>query len=470
MDIACRSETICAIATPIGIGGIGIIKISGPDALTLLQKIFRPARASLFPPPSHKLIYGWIVDPRTQSLIDEVLASYMAGPRSYTGEDVVEINCHSGYVVLQRILELVLAHGARLALPGEFTLRAFLHGRLDLSQAEAVIDVIHARSEKALEAAGKQLRKGFGEQVSRWREELLELEAWLEASLDFSDDVEDSELEDVSELEAMAEELERHILPALHRLVQRYEEARLLREGLSLVLVGKPNVGKSSLLNALVGQERAIVTPIAGTTRDVIEDGFLVAGLWIRVLDTAGIREKPDMIESLGIERTLRCVEEADLVLWIVDQSRSLDEDDDRIEEKTRHKKRLVILNKRDCPMKTSAEDLKARYSLENAIIHLCAHDPGDVERLKRFLERDVLQEVLLGAESTFAVNARQKECLERAVMALDRAVEAARAQGLPELVAEDVRVARSALEEILGLHVDDAVLERIFSRFCIGK
>ncbi|ROR03549.1 tRNA uridine-5-carboxymethylaminomethyl(34) synthesis GTPase MnmE [Desulfosoma caldarium] len=467
MDIACRSETICAIATPIGIGGIGIIKISGPDALTLLQKIFRPAHASFVLPPSHKLIYGWIVDPETQSPIDEVLASYMAGPRSYTGEDVVEINCHSGYVVLQRILELVLSHGARLARPGEFTLRAFLHGRLDLSQAEAVIDVIHARSEKALEAAGKQLRRGFGQQVSRWRNELLELEARLEASLDFSEDM---ELEGASELEAVAEQLERDILPALRRLAESYEEARVLREGLSLVLVGKPNVGKSSLLNALVGQERAIVTPVAGTTRDVIEDGFLVAGLWVRVLDTAGIREKPDMIESLGIERTLRCVDEADLVLWIVDQSRYLDADDDRIQEKTRHKKRLVILNKRDCPMETSVDDLKARYGLENAIIHLCAHDPGDIERLKRFLERDVLQEVVLGAESTFAVNVRQKECLERAVLALDRAVEVARAQGFPELVAEEVRAARSAVEEILGLHVDDAVLERIFSRFCIGK
>ncbi|MGQ9670077.1 MAG: tRNA uridine-5-carboxymethylaminomethyl(34) synthesis GTPase MnmE [Desulfosoma sp.] len=467
MDNACRSETICAIATPIGIGGIGIIKISGPDALILLQKIFRPARATSIPPPSHKLIYGWIVDPKTGNLIDEVLASYMARPRSYTGEDVVEINCHSGYAVLRRILDLVLAHGARLARPGEFTLRAFWHGRLDLSQAEAVLDVIHARSDKALEAAGKQLRKGFGEQVLRWREDVLELEAQLEAFMDFSEDL---EAEDASALEAVAHHVERNVLPALRRIVDRYEQARVLREGLSMVLVGKPNVGKSSLLNALVGQERAIVTPIAGTTRDVIEDGFLVGGVWVRVLDTAGIREKPDMIESLGIERTLRSVEEADVVVWIVDQSRPLDADDDRIEEKTRHKRRLVVLNKRDCPMETDAEDLRARYGLRDAIVPLCAHDPDDIERWKRFLETEVLEDIFLGLEPAFAVNARHKECLERAVTALERAVQAARTQGLPELVSEDVRAARAALEEILGLHVDDAVLDRIFARFCIGK
>lgn len=467
MDIVCRSETICAIATPIGIGGIGILKISGPDALPLLLKIFRPARPSSLPPISHKLIYGWIVDPDSGTIIDEVLASYMAGPRSYTGEDVVEINCHSGYAVLNRMLSLVLAQGARMARPGEFTLRAFYNGRVDLSQAEAVVDLIHARSEKALEAAGRQLRKGFGERIGRWREQLLDIEARLEALMDFPEDL---DAEDEGELEGLAEELERRFVPAVQSIVDHYEESRMLREGLSMVLVGKPNVGKSSLLNALVGQERAIVTPIAGTTRDVIEDGFLVGGIWIRVLDTAGIREKPDVIESLGIERTLRSVEEADLVLWIVDQSRVLDADDDRIAERTQRKRRLVVLNKSDCPSVTTSEALRARYGIHDPIVPLCAHRPEDIQRLKAYLENNVLRGVILGAESTFAVNMRQKECLERALEALGRAVKAARTQGLPELVAEDIRTARQAMEEILGVHVDDAVLERIFSRFCIGK
>jgi tRNA modification GTPase len=468
MDIACRSETICAIATPIGIGGIGIIKISGPDALIILQKIFAPSRSSPFPPPSHKLTYGWIVDPAAGTAVDEVLASYMAGPRSYTGEDVVEINCHSGYAVLNRILTLVLSQGARLARPGEFTLRAFLNGRLDLSQAEAVVDVIHARSEKALEAAGRQLRKGLGEAVSRWREELLDVEARLEAQMDFPDDM-DAE-SDVSPVEDLAMRVERHMLPAVRTILDHYDESRVLREGLSVVLVGKPNVGKSSLLNALVGQDRAIVTPIAGTTRDVIEDGFLVGGLWVRVLDTAGIREEPDVIESLGIERTLRSVDEADLVLWVVDQSRPLDGDDDRIEERTRPKRRLVVLNKSDCPAVTTAQAISARYALSEPIFPLCAHDPQDVQRLKAFLEDRFLREMILGAESTFAVNVRQKECLERAAEALVAALDVARTQGLPELVSEEIRTARLALEEILGLHVDEAVLDRIFSRFCIGK
>uniref|UniRef100_A0A832A348 tRNA modification GTPase MnmE n=1 Tax=Desulfacinum infernum TaxID=35837 RepID=A0A832A348_9BACT len=468
MDIACRSETICAIATPIGIGGIGIIKISGPDALTILQKIFTPSRSSPFPPPSHKLIYGWIVDPAAGTAVDEVLASYMAGPRSYTGEDVVEINCHSGYAVLNRILTLVLAQGARLARPGEFTLRAFLNGRLDLSQAEAVVDVIHARSEKALEAAGRQLRKGLGEAVLRWREALLDMEARLEAQMDFPDEMEAEP--DLFPMEDLAVRMERQVLPAVRTILDHYDESRVLREGLSMVLVGKPNVGKSSLLNALVGQDRAIVTPIAGTTRDVIEDGFLVGGLWVRVLDTAGIREEPDVIESLGIERTLRSVDEADLVLWVVDQSRPLDGDDDRIEERTRAKRRLVVLNKSDCPAVTTPHALSARYALSEPIFPLCAHDPKDVQRLKAYLEEHFLREMILGAESTFAVNVRQKECLERAVEALQAAVDVARTQGLPELVCEEIRTARLALEEILGLHVDEAVLERIFSRFCIGK
>lgn len=468
MDIACRSETICAIATPIGIGGIGIIKISGPDALTILKEIFTASSSSPFPPPSHKLTYGWIVDPASGTPVDEVLASYMAGPRSYTGEDVVEINCHSGYAVLNRILMLVLARGARLARPGEFTLRAFLNGRLDLSQAEAVVDVIHARSEKALEAAGRQLRKGLGEAVSRWREELLDMEARLEALMDFPDEM-DSEAEP-SELKELASRLEECVLPTIRTIVDLYDDARVLREGLSMVLVGKPNVGKSSLLNALVGQDRAIVTPIAGTTRDVIEDGFLVGGLWVRVLDTAGIREKPDVIESLGIERTLRSVDEADLVLWIVDQSRLLDGDDDRIEEKTRAKRRIVVLNKSDCPAVTTPQALSARYALLDPVIPLCAHDPRDIQRLKAFLEEAVLREMILGAESTFAVNVRQKECLERAAEALSAAVDVARTQGLPELISEEIRIARLAMEEILGVRVDDAVLERIFSRFCIGK
>lgn len=468
MDIACRSETICAIATPIGIGGIGIIKISGPDALTILQRLFAPSRSSPVPAPSHKLTYGWIVDPASGTAVDEVLASYMAGPRSYTGEDVVEINCHSGYVVLNRILALVLAQGARPARPGEFTLRAFLNGRLDLSQAEAVADVIHARSEKALEAAGRQLRKGLGEAVARWREDLLDMEARLEALMDFPEEM-DAEA-DLSLLEDLALRVERHVLPAVRSILEHYEESRVLREGLSMVLVGKPNVGKSSLLNALVGQDRAIVTPIAGTTRDVIEDGFLVGGLWVRVLDTAGIREEPDVIESLGIERTLRSVDQADLVLWIVDQSRPRDGDDDRIEERTRHKRRMVILNKRDCPVVTTAEDLSARYALSEPIFPLCAHDPQDVQGLKTFLEERFLREMILGAESTFAVNVRQKECLERAAQALGAAVEVARTLGLPELVSEEIRTARLAMEEILGIHVDEAVLDRIFSRFCIGK
>ncbi|MBC7358264.1 MAG: tRNA uridine-5-carboxymethylaminomethyl(34) synthesis GTPase MnmE [Desulfacinum sp.] len=468
MDIACRRDTICAIATPIGIGGIGILKISGADALRILRSLFvkpngeRPAAFE-----SHRLVYGWIRDPETADPVDEVLVSYMAGPHSYTGEDVVEINCHSGYAVLNRMLEMVLRQGARLAEPGEFTQRAFLSGRMDLSQAEAVADLIHSRSEKALSQATRHLRGDFGREVNRWRELLMDLEAQVEAHLDFADDLSD---EGEPELEALLDRVRARVIPALERIVSRYEEGRVLREGLSVVLVGKPNVGKSSLLNALVGRDRAIVTPVEGTTRDVVEDSFWVAGIQVRVLDTAGIREKPDAIESMGIERTLRSVDEADLVLWILDHSRPLTEDDDRIHRRIAGKRMLVILNKTDRPGPTGVETARSRYGLQGDILEMCALKAEDAERLKEILERRVLKEILLSAESTFAVNRRQRDCLARALEALERACALPHPESAPELVSEELRAARRELDALLGLEADEALLDRIFSRFCIGK
>ncbi|SMC23568.1 tRNA modification GTPase trmE [Desulfacinum hydrothermale DSM 13146] len=468
MDIACRRDTICAIATPIGIGGIGILKISGADALRILRTLFvtrtgKP-RSSF---PSHRLCHGWIRDPKTLEPVDEVLASYMAAPRTYTGEDVVEINCHSGYAVLNRMLEIVVSQGARVAEPGEFTQRAFLSGRLDLSQAEAVADIIHSRSQEALKQAGRHLRGDFGREVSRWREHLMELEAQVEAHLDFAEDL--SEEGDPA-LAGLLSRVETQVIPALERIVSHYEEGRVLREGLSMVLVGKPNVGKSSLLNALVGRDRAIVTAMEGTTRDVVEDSFWVAGVEVRVLDTAGIRQKPDAIESMGIERTLRSVDEADLVLWILDHSRPLTEDDDRIHERISGKRVLVVLNKMDRCGPTTAQAARTRYGLEGDVVELCALRPEDAQRLKKILQDRVLKEALLSAESTFAVNRRQRDCLARALEALQRACALPDPEAWPELVSEELRAARKELDAILGLEADEELLDRIFSRFCIGK
>jgi tRNA modification GTPase len=324
MDFTSTEDTICAIATPVGEGGIGIIKISGPAALPIALKLFKPTHP-VSTLKSHRLYHGRIIDPASGFGIDEVLVSYMKAPRTYTCEDVVEINCHSGFAVLNRMLELVIDAGARLAQPGEFTRRSFLNGRIDLSQAEAVIELIHARSSQSLMIANRQLRGSLRRQVTSWRETALTLQSRIEATIDFSEDLD----EEPDELQGLLITLEEELIAPIEQMLSGYEDGRILREGLTLVLIGKPNVGKSSLLNGLLGKDRAIVTPIPGTTRDVIEDSFILSGVTVRILDTAGIRNEPDEIESIGIGRTLRSIEDADAVLWLIDRSRPLSDEEE---------------------------------------------------------------------------------------------------------------------------------------------
>jgi tRNA modification GTPase len=469
MDFKLLQDTICAIATPIGEAGIGIVRISGPEALDLARSIFQP-RAPEAVLKSHTLHYGWIKNPATGEIVDEVLLAFMAAPRTYTREDVVEIDCHSGYAVLNRILELVLASGARLAEPGEFTRRAFLNGRIDLSQAEAVIEIIRSRSEQSLLLANRHLRGDFRQRIEGWRESILEIQTWIEAFIDFADDLPEEAEEEAPAYEALCGSLREKVLDPVRRVLDTYAEGRVLREGLTLVLAGKPNVGKSSLLNALLGKDRAIVTPAPGTTRDVIEDSFLLSGFLVRILDTAGIRQEPDEIESHGVERAMRSLAEADVVLWLIDQSRPLTSEDNAVFQAVAGSRYIVILNKNDLPAAAPVEKVQTRFGSSAPILKLSAKNPSDIERLKTFLSESYLMRPLERCRSDTVPNLRQKECLERALEALLRAEDLLEAGAYAELVSLELQTARKRLDAILGWQTGDELLDRIFSDFCIGK
>jgi tRNA modification GTPase len=469
MDLKLLQDTICAIATPIGEAGIGLIRLSGPEALNIANKIFRPKR-STGGLSSHTLHYGWIKDPVSGELLDEVLLSFMAAPRTYTREDVIEINCHSGYAVLNRILELVLSNGARLAQPGEFTRRAFLNGRIDLSQAEAVIEIIRSRSEQAILLANRHLRGEFRELIEKWRETLLQAQTRLEAFIDFSEDLEEETEQEAPAYESLLEEVIQGVTRPLTATLNKYEEGRVLRDGLTLVLVGKPNVGKSSMLNALLGKDRAIVTAAPGTTRDVIEDTFLLNGVQIRILDTAGIRNQPDAIESCGIEMTIRSVSEADVVLWLIDHSRPLTGEDQKVYEAIGESRCIVLLNKSDLPSAFPIEGVRQRFPGHGPVLSLSVKNPSDIERLKTYLAESFIRRPIESCRSEIVPNLRQKECLEKAMSALLRAEELLRSNGYPELVSLELAGARGQLEAVLGWENDGELLDRIFLQFCVGK
>jgi len=468
MDFRQLQDTICAIATPIGEAGIGLIRLSGPEALRIASKIFRPKDGGKGL-KSHTLRYGWIEDPVSGEQLDEVLLSFMAAPRTYTREDIIEINCHSGYAVLHRMLELVIETGARLAQPGEFTRRAFLNGRIDLSQAEAVIEIIRSRSEQGILVANRHLRGEFREIVEKWREALLHAQSHVEAFIDFSEDLEEETEQEAAVYGALLEELDEVTRP-LRGALNRYEEGRVLREGLTLVLVGKPNVGKSSMLNALLGRERAIVTAAPGTTRDVIEDTFLLKGVQIRILDTAGIRNQPDEIESCGIEMTMRSVGQADVALWLLDSSSPVTGEDQKVNEALDGSRCIILLNKNDLPPTFSVEFVRQRFPGRGPVLSLSVKNPADIDRLKTHLAQSFIMRPLENCRSEIVPNLRQKECLVKARDALLRAEELLRSNGYLELISLELESARGRLEDILGWTNDGELLDRIFSQFCVGK
>lgn len=458
-------ETICAISTPLGEGGIGVIRISGTRAIEISDKVFQSSgKKRLSERPSHTVSHGKIVDASREEVLDEVMAALFRGPRSYTCEDTVEFSCHGNLQSMTRIMALLIRAGAREAAPGEFTKRAFLNGRIDLAQAEGVIDFITSQNETARIQALKHLSGEFSGRISEIREALLRLLSKLEANIDFAE--EDIEILAPGSAKAEGEE----ILRKIKAILGTARDGKILREGFLVVIAGRPNAGKSSLLNALLDRERAIVTAIAGTTRDILEERAILQGLTYRLVDTAGMRESSDIIEIEGIRRAKAEMEKADLVLWVVDSEAGWRPEDSRGLENLSGKNYLVVFNKTDLAA-GGAGEAAAPSGLEN-IIKVSSLKKTGLEALqkamagisRRFSRKRDLE------EGVVVTRARHEEALRKGAEALKRALESLEKNLSFEFVALDLRDTADALGEILGITAPDELLDRIFKEFCIGK
>ncbi len=458
-------DTIAAISTPLGEGGIGIIRLSGSNAVSIVEKIFlSPKNKTLSGLKSRRIIYGFIIDPSSQRKIDEVLITLMKAPYSYTKEDVVEINCHSGMITLKRILNLVLQSGARLAEPGEFTKRAFLNGRIDLTQAEAVIDLIRSKTDESRRIALEQLQGGLSEKITRIRNRITEVCVHLEAYIDFPED----EIETSSKEEIL--QSTNAICNELKNLLKTYEEARFFREGLATAIVGRPNVGKSSLLNALLMKDRAIVTSTPGTTRDVIEEYLNIKGLPLRIMDTAGIRDVEDSAEKEGVRRSLKSIENADLVIAIFDCSQALTKEDKEVIEKVKNKNTIYVLNKCDLPASINEETISGFIHNRTKILKISAINSIGLEELKETIFENCIKDWPEEREGVVISNIRHKISIEKAVSALERAALALSENQPLEIISIELREALDALGQIVGIITTEDILNKIFSEFCIGK
>ncbi|MCC7375481.1 MAG: tRNA uridine-5-carboxymethylaminomethyl(34) synthesis GTPase MnmE [Verrucomicrobiales bacterium] len=457
---AADTDTIVALATPLGEAGLAVVRISGSDALKITDTIFKPARSQAPPPsqaPSHTLHYGHVMAEGRR--VDEVLVAVMRAPRTFTREDVAEISCHGGVFVARQVLAAALAAGARHAQPGEFTRRAFLNGRLDLTQAEAVADLIHARTERALSAANEQLAGSLSRQVNPLRDQFMAALAHVEAYIDFPD-------EDISPdtQEQLAGRLTAGI-QIMERLLDSALEGRVLRRGIRIAIIGSPNAGKSSLLNQLLARERAIVSPVPGTTRDTIEETANIRGYPVVFVDTAGLREATDHIEQEGIRRTRAAAGDADLLLHVLDQSQPLTDLDRSYLEEFNGRPRLLVGNKSDLP---PAVDPPASETA--GLIRISCLSSAGLEDLKDAIVREMVSGRIHAGTHEAAINARHEDALRRAQEAAQRALDALRASLPPELVATDLRLAVHAIGEIVGKTTTEDLLDSIFSQFCIGK
>jgi tRNA modification GTPase len=456
-------DDIAAIATPPGEGGIAIIRLSGGQVIEKASKVFRPYHdgVDIRNKAGYSLTLGWIKDETGEDL-DEVLLALMRAPHSYTGEDTVEIHCHGGILPARRCLEVVLHQGMRIAEPGEFTRRAFLHGRLDASQAEAVIDVIRAKSDKAMKLAVKQLSGHNSEYINTLEDRLLELNAMVEASLDFPDEV--------GELEyAKAEDIMLGSLAAIERLIQAGERAAIYREGIAAVICGKPNVGKSSLLNVLLKKERAIVTSIPGTTRDIIEEQLSIKGIPIRLVDTAGIRVTEDIVEKIGVERSQKVIREADLVIFLLDLGTGITAEDLAIYKEIKNRNLIILANKEDLEEKHITEDELEHYFSGVRVIWASAREDKGIKELEDRVEEMILGGALQADDLEIMVNLRQREALTRARKHLEDALQVMQTVPL-DCLGVDIWGALEALGEITGKNLKEEVIDRMFTDFCIGK
>ncbi len=456
-----ESDTIAAITTPIGEGGIGIVRLSGPESYPVAEKIFR--RKASGPWESHRLYYGHVVDPKSGELIDEALCVLMRAPRSYTKEDVLELHCHGGSLVTQRVMELVLREGIRSAEPGEFTKRAFLNGRIDLTQAEAVIDLIRAKSQAGQAAAADQLAGRLYGKLVEVREKLSSVLAHSEAYIDFPE--EDIELSTREQFLSTLSE----VSSLLKGLLSSYEEGKVYRDGVSAVIVGRPNVGKSSLLNLLLKEKRAIVTSIPGTTRDVIEEYVNIKGVPLKLADTAGIRETSDLVEKEGVRLAREVLDRADIALFVIDGSQPPVDDDLALFNELKGKRYILTINKSDMPGVLTTGDI-ARLKGDNQAVSISAARGDGIESLHEAIFKEAIHGKREPSGGLVITRARHRDALQKALTAVSFCMNGIKGNISPEFYVVDLRAALSAIGDVVGETTPDEILDRIFSEFCIGK
>ncbi|MBY6088563.1 MULTISPECIES: tRNA uridine-5-carboxymethylaminomethyl(34) synthesis GTPase MnmE [Priestia] len=458
-------DTIAAISTPMGEGAIAIVRLSGEEAVSIANRIFKSvSNKSLNEVPSHTIHYGHIVDPKNGQTIEEVMLSIMKGPKTFTREDIIEINCHGGIVSVNRVLQLVLANGARLAEPGEFTKRAFLNGRIDLSQAEAVMDLIRAKTDKAMNVAIGQMEGRLSNLIRRLRQEILETLAHVEVNIDYP------EYDDVEEMthRVLIEKATR-VRNEIDNLLQTSQQGKILREGLATVIVGRPNVGKSSLLNSLVQDTKAIVTDIPGTTRDVIEEYVNVRGVPLRLVDTAGIRETEDIVERIGVERSRQYLKEADLILLVLNYNEELTAEDRKLFEAVKGMDYIVIVNKTDLEQKLDMEEVKNLAGSRSVVTTSLLQEQG-ISELEEAISSLFFTGTIESQDLTYLSNTRHIALLAQAQNAINEAIEGIES-GIPiDIVQIDLTRTWELLGEIIGDAVHESLIDQLFSQFCLGK
>ncbi|MGE8052914.1 tRNA uridine-5-carboxymethylaminomethyl(34) synthesis GTPase MnmE [Bacillus mycoides] len=455
-------DTIAAISTALGEGAIAIVRVSGDDAIEKVDRIFKGK--DLTQVSSHTIHYGHIVDLDTNQVIEEVMVSIMRAPRTFTRENIVEINCHGGLVSVNKVLQLILAQGARLAEPGEFTKRAFLNGRIDLSQAEAVMDLIRAKTDRAMNVAINQMEGRLSKLIGHLRQEILETLAHIEVNIDYP------EYDDVEEMtHNILIEKATHVRAEIAKILETSKQGKILREGISTAIIGRPNVGKSSLLNSLVQEKKAIVTDIAGTTRDVIEEYVNVRGVPLKLIDTAGIRETEDIVERIGVERSKEMMSQADLVLIVVNYSEALTNEDEDLFRAVQGKDFIVIVNKTDLPQEIDMERV-TDLAVGNHVITTSLIEEQGIDELEKAIADLFFEGTIDSADMTYVSNARHIGLLTQAGRTINDAIEAIE-NGVPiDMVQIDLTRAWEILGEITGDTVHESLIDQLFSQFCLGK
>lgn len=456
-------DTITSISTPMGEGAIGIVRLSGPEAVEIGDKLYK-GKKKLKDVPSHTINYGHIIDPETDEVVEEVMISVLRAPKTFTREDIIEINCHGGILTINRILELTMTHGARMAEPGEYTKRAFLNGRIDLSQAEAVMDFIRSKTDRASKVAMNQIEGRLSDLIKRQRQSILEILAQVEVNIDYPeyDDVEDATTEF---LLAQSKKIKNEI----NQLLETGTQGKIMREGLSTVIVGKPNVGKSSMLNNLIQDNKAIVTEVAGTTRDVLEEYVNVRGVPLRLVDTAGIRDTEDIVEKIGVERSRKALSEADLILFVLNNNEPLTEEDRTLYEVIKNEDAIVIVNKTDLERRLDIEEVKTMIG-DTPLIQTSMLKQEGIDELELQIRDLFFGGEVQNQDMTYVSNSRHISLLKQARQTIQDAIDAAES-GVPmDMVQIDLTRTWEILGEIIGETASDELIDQLFSQFCLGK